>query len=181
MILDLFWTRSESAISETAKKYGNYCFAIAANILKNKEDAEESVNDTYLKAWAAIPPQRPTIFSSFLGKITRNLSINKYKAQRTDKRGGGEFPLLLSDLDECIPSRENTELEFESGQIIEMLNSCLRSMDSESRIVFVRRYWYFDSIKTIASRFQMSESKVKSTLFRTRKKIKSYLEKEGVI
>ena len=96
MILDLYWARSESAINETAKKYGNYCFTIATNILQNNEDAEECVNDTYLKAWDNIPPQRPGIFSSFLGKITRNLSLNKYKERKTKKHGGGEVALLFS-------------------------------------------------------------------------------------
>ncbi|MCL1829291.1 MAG: sigma-70 family RNA polymerase sigma factor [Oscillospiraceae bacterium] len=181
MILDLYRARAESAINETAKKYGNYCFAIANNILQNNEDAEECVNDTYLKAWDSIPPQRPCIFSSFLGKITRNLSLNKYKERKTKKRGGGEIALLFSELEDCIPSNSNVESEYESTQVIEIINSCLMSTDGESRIIFVRRYWYADTVKTIAARFRMSESKVKSMLFRTRKTLKTFLEKEGVI
>ena len=181
MIFDLYWARSESAINETAIKYGNYCFSIAINILQNNEDAEECLNDTFLKAWDSIPPQRPGIFSSFLGKITRNLSLNKYKERRTKKRGGGDVALLFSELEDCIPSSSNVETEYEANQVIEIINSCLLSMDGESRIVFVRRYWYADTIQAIAARFQMSESKVKSMLFRARKKMKTYLEKEGVI
>ena len=181
MILDLYWARSESAINETAKKYGNYCLAIATGILQNNEDAEECVSDTYLKAWEAIPPQRPVIFKSFLGKITRNLSLNKYKEHKTKKRGGGEIALMLSELEECIPSRSNVETEYESNQVIEIINSWLLSLERENRVVFVRRYWYADTIKIIAARFKISESKVKSMLFRTRKILKTYLEKEGVV
>ena len=181
MILDLYWTRAESAINETAKKYGNYCFAIANNILQNSEDAEECVNCAYLKAWDNIPPQRPGLLNSFLGKITRNLSLNKYKERKTKRRGGGEVALLFSELEDCIPSSDSVETEYEASQVIEIINSCLLSMDSESRIVFVRRYWYADSIQAIATRFRMSESKVKSMLFRTRKALKISLETEGVI
>ncbi|MCL2817167.1 MAG: RNA polymerase sigma factor [Clostridiales bacterium] len=180
LILDLYWARSESAVSKTAEKYGKYCFAIAVNILQNKADAEECVNDTYLKAWEAIPPQRPEIFSSFLGKITRNLALNKCKERKTKKRGGG-IALLLSELEDCIPSAGTVESEYESQTVIEAINACLLSMDRESRVVFVRRYWYADPVKAIAARFQMSESKVKSMLFRARKTLKAHLEKEGVI
>ena len=180
MILNLYWTRSESAVGETAKKYESYCFVIANNILSNKEDAEECVNDTYLKAWESIPPQRPAIFRSFLGKITRNLALNKYKEQRTQKRGGDEVALLFSELEACVPSGSNVELECEAGIAVDAINSCLMSMNSENRTVFVRRYWYADSIGAIASRYQMSESRVKSMLFRTRNILKNYLENEGV-
>ena len=180
MILDLYWARSESAISETAQKYGGYCTKIAMNILQNSEDTEECVNDTYLKTWNAIPPQRPTIFSSFLGKIIRNLSLNKYKEQRAKKRGGYEVVLLLDELEDCVPSSNRVEYEYEVGVIAQTIDRFLHSIDAESRIVFVRRYWYVDSIRSIAARFQMSESKVKSMLFRTRSKLRIYLEKEGI-
>ena len=179
-ILDLYWARSKLAIYETANKYGHYCFAIANNILQNHEDAEECVNDTFLKAWEAIPPQRPSVLRVFLGKITRNLSLNAYRKQRAVKRGGDEIALLYSELEDCIPSSRDVEREFESNLIIGAINSCLLSLDGESRMVFVRRYWYTDSIKAIASRFQMSESKVKMVLLRTRKKFKKFLEKEGI-
>ena len=179
-IIDLYWERSESAISETAQKYGNYCTTIALNILHNKEDADECVNDTYMKTWNAIPPQRPTTFSAFLGKIARNLSINKYKEYRAQKRGSYEIPILLEELEGCIPSANSIEAEYEAGILVKAIDHYLGLLDPENRIVFVRRYWYVDSISSIASRFQMSESKVKSMLFRTRNKLRIYLEKEGV-
>ena len=183
-IIDLYWTRSESAIDETAKKYGHYCAAIANNIVQNNEDAEECVNTTYLKTWESIPPQRPAVFRSFLGKITRNLALNKYKGLRAKKRGGGEIDLILDELEECVQSNNSSnnsiEIECESDLIVKAINSCLLSLDGESRTVFVRRYWYADPITAIAIRFQMSESKVKSMLFRTRKRLRVYLENEGV-
>ena len=181
MILDLYFARSESAVSETAKKFGNYCFSIAVNILRNEQDAEECVNDAYLKAWQVIPPQRPSNLSSFLGKITRNLSLNKYKERRTKKRGGDEMALLFSELEDCIPSGDSVEQDYESGLVVAAINSFLTSLDSENRMVFVRRYWYADSIKAIAEHFKMSESKVMSMLFRARKTLKTHLEKERVI
>ena len=180
-ILDLYWARSESAIDETSKKYGSYCLAIANNILQNNEDAEECVNDTYWKTWDTVPPQRPAIFRAFLGKIARNLSLNKYKERRAKKRGGDNIALLYSELEDCIPSGGSAETEYESGLVVGAINSCLLSLDSGDRIVFVRRYWYADSIQAIAARFQMTESRVKSMLFRTRSKLKTHLEKEGVI
>lgn len=180
-ILDLYWQRSEIAIRETAEKYGSYCFAIAINILQNYEDAEECENDTYLKAWNSIPPQRPVYFRAYLGKITRNLSLNKYKENRTKKRGGDEMDLLFSELEECIPSNHTVEHEWEANQVIELINAFLYSLDAENRKVFVRRYWYADSIKDISYSLHMSTSKVKSMLFRTRKALKDYLEKEGVV
>jgi len=180
MIISLYWERSESAISETDKKYGGYCTKIAMNILHNKEDSEECVNDAYLKAWNAIPPQRPMIFMSFLGRITRNLSLDKYKERRAQKRGGDKIELLLSELKNCVPSNADVEAEYEAGIIAKAINIFLDSIDLESRAVFVRRYWYADPVGLIAERFDMSESKVKSMLFRTRKKLKTYLEKEEV-
>ena len=180
MIIDLYWARSESAISETSSRYGGYCTKIAMNILQNKEDSEECVNDTYLNVWNAIPPQRPARFSAFLGRITRNLSLNKYKAQNAQKRGGSQVALLLGELEDCIPSRSSVEAEVEAGYTAKIINGFLAAASLESRILFVRRYWYADSIEAIAKQFSMSESKVKSSLFRTRGKLREHLEKEGV-
>ena len=180
MIINLYWERSETAISETANKYGGYCTQIAMNILKNREDSEECVNDTYFKTWNSIPTQRPNILMSFLGRITRNLSLDKYKKRSAQKRGGNEFDLLLSELENCVPSNSNVEAEYEAGATAKIIDSFLYSIDQENRIVFTRRYWYADSIESIANRLGISESKVKSILFRTRNKLKSYLEKEGV-
>ena len=180
MIIDLYWARSEAAISETANKYGRFCAAIAMNILHSAEDAEECVSDTYLKTWDAIPPQRPTFFSAFLGKITRNLALNKYRAQRTKKRGGGELALIYDELEGSVPSGSNVEKEYEANLAVAAINAWLRSLDQESRIIFVRRYWYLDPIQTIARHFKMSESKVKSMLYRLRQALKAQLENEGV-
>ena len=179
-ILDLYLERSESAISETAKHYGPFCSAIAMNILQIKEDAEECVNDTYLKAWNAIPPQRPSVFSSFLGRITRNLSLDRYKARKTQKRSGDETALLLSELDECIRSDSNVEDEIEAEAVAKMIDEFLSGIAKDDRLLFVRRYWYADSIARIAARFAVGESKVKTSLFRMRNKLKDYLEREGV-
>ena len=181
-IIDLYWTRSESAVSETAIKYGNYCFTIANSILRNNEDAEECVSDAYLKTWVSIPPERPVIFRSYLGKITRNLSLDKYRKRNTKKRGGDEITLLLGELEDCVPSSGNVETEYESKLVTEAITSYLLSIDSTSRIIFVRRYWYTDSIQDIASHFNMSESKIRSMLFRIRKNLKTHLaKKEGVL
>lgn len=179
-ILDLYWTRSESALTETAKQYGSFCAAIAINILQNKEDSEECVNDTYLKAWNAIPPQRPAALSSFLGRITRNLSLDRYKARKAQKRSGDEAALLLSELDECIRSGKSVEDEIEAEAVAEMIDKFLSGIEKNDRLLFVRRYWYADSIAEIAARLAVGESKVKTSLFRTRKKLKIYLEREGV-
>jgi len=180
-ILDLYEARMEDAIQETARKYGRYCAAIAYNILRNAEDTEECVNDTYRKTWETVPPQRPVVFRAFLGKITRRLSLNKYKAQRTQKRGGGEIALLYGELADCIPSGSDVEREYEATLVTGVINTCLLSLEKERRMVFVRRYWYADSIQAIAARYHMSESKVKSMLFRTRKTLKAALEREGVM
>ena len=180
VILDLYWARSESAINETAIKYSKYCNTIAMNILRSNEDADECVNDTYLKAWNAMPPERPSILSSFLGKITRNLSLNRYKEQRTKKHGGGEVALLLDELADCVPSAVSVEAEAEAKTIAEAISAFLRSVGATERVVFVRRYWYADPIAAIALRLSMSESRVKSMLFRTRNKLREYLEKEGL-
>ncbi len=180
-IIDLYWARSESAISETVKQYGSYCIKIATNILQNSEDAEECLNDALQKAWNSIPPQRPDNFRAFLGRITRNLSLNKYHEQRARKRGGNNIALIYTELEDCLPSSHNVEEEYESGLIVESINAFLATLDSISRMVFVRRYWYADPIGVIATRFKMSESKVKSMLFRTRKKLKTYLESKGVM
>lgn len=180
-IIDLYWARQETAIVETDKKYGNYCRSIALHILSNMEDSEECVNDTWLRAWDCMPPKRPDILSAFLGKITRNLSISRYRMNRAKKRGSGEPELLLLELEECLPSAANVEEEVEGKETSEAIDRFLYSVEEESRNVFIRRYFYVDSIKEIADRFEISESKVKSQLFRMRKRLKEHLEKEGIV
>jgi len=180
-ILDLYWARSESAISETSRQYGSYCLAIAMNILRNRDDSEECVNDTYLNAWNAIPPQRPAVLSSFLGRITRNLSLDRYKAQKAQKRCSGETTLLLSELEDCIPSRSMVDDKVEAKALEEAIDSFLSTVRNDDRVFFVRRYWYADSVSEIANRFAVSESKVKTSLFRTRNKLRIILEREGIV
>ena len=179
-IIDLYWGRSESAISETARQYGAYCRAISMNIVHNNNDAEECVNDTYLNAWNNIPPQRPAMLGTFLGRITRNLSLDRYKSRKAQKRIIDETGVLLSELDECVPAGNSVEDEFEVKHISEAIDNFLSVIGRDDRMFFVRRYWYGDSIANIALRFTVSESKIKTNLFRTRNKLKDYLEKEGV-
>ena len=180
MIIDLYFNRNEKAVDETAKKYGNYCFTISKNILKNEGDAQECVNDTYLKAWNNIPPTKPSKLKVFLGRITRNLSLDRYKFSRTKKREGSEFELLLTELEECISSNLTVENEFDSNHVVEIINEWLLSQGAENRNLFVRRYWHAESIKDLVANYQMSESKVKSILFRMRKSLKNHLMEEGV-
>ena len=177
-ILDLFFQRDETALDESRKKYGQRLFRSAMNILHNIQDAEECVNDTLLKAWEVIPPNRPTMFGAFLSKVARNLSINKWKSKSAARRGGGEVDLMLSELEECIPSAKSRTPEevYEAGLVTEAINECLASMEQSARVVFVLRYFHGESIRNICERFSMSESKVKSMLFRTRKKLGAHLE-----
>jgi RNA polymerase sigma-70 factor (ECF subfamily) len=179
-IIDLYFARDESAITATALKYGAYCRAIANGILRSHEDSQECVNDTYLRAWEAIPPKRPTMFRVYLGKITRNLSLDRHRWLNASKRGGDIVTTLYGELNECIPGTETIEAEIEAGFITKTIDASLRRMNQEMRLVFMRRYWHADSIETIAGRYQMTEGKVKSMLFRARKKLKADLEGEGV-
>lgn len=180
-IVDLYWEHSETAISETSNKYGKYCHYISYNILHNDEDAKECVNDTYLHAWNAMPPHRPNQLSTFLGKITRNLSYNRYKGYVAKKRGLGQTDLVLSELEECVPSSEDIDQIVDEMVLVEAINVFLASLSQIKRIVFIRRYWYLSSIKEIAEQYSMNENKVKSMLFNARHKLKNYLEKEGIV
>jgi len=179
-IIELFFSRSENAITETALKYGRYCEYISENILRNKEDAEECVNDTYLQAWQAIPPKKPQNLKAFLGKLVRNISIKKWEKAHADKRGGGQMDLILSELDECIPSGNNVEDSVNESVLTEQINLFLAALPQANRIIFVRRYWYASSISDIAEQCHMSESKVKSILFRLRNQLKAKLKKAGI-
>jgi len=180
-IIELYFDRSEQAISETAKKYGRYCHYIAFQILHNTEDSEECVNDTYFRAWNAIPPKRPDRLRTFLGKITRNLSLNKWEKQTAQKRGSGQTEQVLEELMECIPADTNVEKVIEDKYVLEILNDFLDKLPTDKRKLFVRRYFYLSSIKEIARDYGLSESKVTVTLFRTRQMLKEVLEKEGII
>lgn len=179
-IIKLYWDRDELAISETKRKYGRYCYAIAYNILHNPQDAEESENDTYLDAWHAMPPHRPHSLSAFLGKITRRISLDKWRAKNAEKRGGSQVALSLNELAECIPDQKQIDDQLQAEMLSVAIEAFLRRLSSRERSVFLCRYWYFDSIEEIARQFDFTESKVKTMLFRTRSKLKIYLEKEGI-
>lgn len=179
-IVDLYWARSENAIKETANKYGSYCQYIAYNILYNVQDVEECVNDTYLKAWESIPPHCPECLSGFLGKITRNIAINRYKHYNAKKRGRGQLVLALEELNESIPAAGSVEEAADEQVVLEVLNAFLKELGVEARKIFMRRYWYLSSVKEIAADYSLGESKVKMSLLRSRKKLKEMLEKEGV-
>ena len=178
-ILELYMERSEDAIKETEKAYGRYCHYIAYTILHSDEDAEEIVNDTLLKAWQVIPPQKPDPLKGFLGQITRRLSINRLEIYTAQKRGAGQYALTLEELSECLPTEERGEDIANMAALTDILNRFLRALPLEAWRVFIRRYWYTASVSEIATAFSMSESKVKSILHRTRGKLKIILEKEG--
>lgn len=179
-IVDLYWAREERAIGETERKYGSYCRSIARSILKNPEDEEECISDTWLRAWNAMPDARPSILSSFLGRITRNLSFDRYKAAHTDKRGGGNLPAALDELAECVAAPGGVELELEGRELSRAIDAFLRTLPERECSIFLRRYWFVDGVQEIALRFGMKENSVKSILFRTREKLRKYLEKEGI-
>ena len=179
-IIKLYMNRSEQAISETSRKYGRYCHHIAYSILHNNEDSEECVNDTYLRAWNAIPPKHPDRLQIFLGKITRNLSLNKWEKLSAEKRGARQPSVILDELAECVPADDEAGQMVENMAIKDVLNRFLDHLPTQTRKIFVRRYWYMSSVKEIAEEYGLSESKVTVTLFRTREKLKKMLEKEGI-
>jgi len=178
-IIDLYWRRSEAAIGETANKYARYCHSISFNILHDMEDAEECVNDTYLRAWNAMPPHRPNCLAVFLGKITRNLSLDKFRHYAAGKRGFAQTTLALAELTECVPAAESIERTLDGKELAELLNRFLKSLPKQKRVMFVQRYWYLMPIKAVAEHLGESESQVKSALLRTRNSLKAFLEQEG--
>ena len=179
-IVQLYVEKKESAIAESKSKYGYRLFCIAKNILGNREDAEEIVNDTLLKAWTHVPGVRPVSLGAFLSKIARNLSINKWKARGAARRGSGEVDLMLGELEEIIGTGTTTEQEFDSILTSREINRALEGMDKEMRTTFVLRYFYGESIQGICEKQKSSESKVKSMLFRARKRLHDHLKAEGV-
>lgn len=180
-IVELYWNRDENAIKETQNKYGNYCYSIAYSILHNNEDAQESVNDAFLATWEAIPPHHPLMLSTFIGKITRRISLNRWRNASAEKRGGGQVTLSFDELEECIPDGRDFRDELDAKLLAESIDEFLGGLKDEPRKVFVCRYWYFESIEEIASRFHYSQSKVKMMLKRTRDNLKDYLIKEGLL
>lgn len=179
-IINLYWERKEKAISATAEKYGKYCHTISYNILHCKEDAEECVNDTYLGAWKSMPPQRPACLSAYLGKITRNLSLNRFKYYIAEKRGCGQTALVLSELKDCIPAKTSAEQMVEEKVLVNAINHFLYAQPEQKRNIFICRYWYLFSIRDIAQKYEMRESRIAALLFRMRNQLRLHLEKEGI-
>ena len=178
-IVALYWQRSEAALQHTADKYGRYCHAIALGILDSQPDAEECVNDTWLQTWNAIPPHRPTVLSAFLGTITRRLSLDRWRKNTRKKRGGGQVPLALEELSQCVPASGGPEEAVQLAELTHTLEDFLKGLSSRDRDLFLCRYWYLASIREIAQAFRLPESRVKVILFRIRNKLKIYLEQEG--
>lgn len=176
-IIDIYFSRDERAIKETDKKYGKLCFMLANNLLRSNEDSEECVNDTYLTVWNKIPPARPKNFTAFICKITRNLALKKLELKNAKKRSP-DVIISLSEIEEIIPDNSSAT-DFEDEEVGKLISDFLRSEKELNRNVFLRKYWFFDSISSIAKMYSLSESNVKSMLFRTRNSLRDFLKKEG--
>lgn len=180
-IVELYWAREERAIQETAKKYGNYLSSIAMRILRNRQDTEECVSDTYRGAWDSIPPNRPEILSAYLAKIARRIAMKIWRGRDAQKRGGGETALSLEELGECIPDGRAIDETLSAKELAKAIDTFLLELSEEERRVFIRRYFYGFPVADIRKQFGFSKSKTESMLHRTRKKLKAYLQKEGYI
>lgn len=179
-IIELYWSRDEAAVRETDRKYGRLLGRIAFNILSSREDSEECVNDTYGKAWDSMPPQKPGSLAAYLGRIVRNLAINRWHEDHAVKRGGGA-DILLSELSDCIPSGQSVEESIEEGELTDCISRWLAAQTKEDRVLFVRRYWYGDSLEVLAGECLTTSNKLAGRMFRMRKKLRAALEKEGII
>ena len=179
-IIALYFARNEKAIAETDAKYGRYCRKVAYNILYNNEDAEECASDTYLDAWQSIPPHKPNRLSVFLGSITRRIALDKFRSMTAAKRGGTETDISLHELEECIPCAKSIDEQLEEKAIARVLSDFLRRLPETEADVFIRRYFYFDSVADIAKRYDFGESKTKMMLKRIREKLLKALEKEDI-
>lgn len=177
-IVELFWLRSQDAITQTKNSYEAYCTAICSNILSNRLDTEECLNDAYMKLWETIPPQRPRSLRAYLSKIVRNLALDRYRNINSAKRGGKQAKLVFEEIQEFISA--NAEQIADEIALRDAINDFLGDLDSETRIIFVQRYWYFLSVKQISDIHGLGQSKVKMTLKRTRDKLKEHLKKEGL-
>ncbi len=178
-IVELYWQRSEEAMPETEYKYGKYCGAIAKNICHSIEDAEECVNDTWLRAWNRMPSERPSVLSTFLGAITRNLALDRWRIAHRQKRGGGETDLALEELGDCV-SGESMEDEIDRRELARVLNAFLRSLPEGDRTLFLRRYWAVETLETLAKQEGMSVSALHRRLGKLRKALADHLKKEGI-
>ncbi|MBD5117072.1 MAG: sigma-70 family RNA polymerase sigma factor [Ruminococcaceae bacterium] len=178
-IIALYWERNESAITQTAEKYGHYCIMIAKNILQNQQDAEECVNTAYLKAWENIPPEKPSVFSAFLAKLTRNTAIDTYRKSRSEKRGNGEIPLIYDELENLVSDKSDPVSTAERNEILSAINVFLSELPKRKRVIFVSRYCCCQSVKEIAARLGMSENNVSVNLNRIGNRLREYLLKRG--
>lgn len=180
-IVELYWQRDENAVRETERKYGRYLLKISNSILADEEDSRECVNDTYWKAWGSMPPHKPSVLSTYLGKITRQLSIDVYRKRHREKRKTSEYALSLSELEECASGGDTTQQSVDLTLLAEAIGTYLRTLPLEVRNTFLARYYFMDSIREIAEHSGMSQSNVKSMLHRTRLGLKAYLEQEGFV
>lgn len=180
-IVALYWARDESALAETAAKFGAYCRRIAMNILHSYHDAEECENDTWLAAWNSMPTNRPERLAPYLGRITRNLALDRADAAGAAKRGGGQAALLLDELAECLPAPGGVEQSLDAAEAARAVNAFLQAQPARARQIFLRRYWYCDPTADIARRFGMKESAVRVQLHRTRQKLAAFLAQQGVV
>lgn len=178
-IVDLYWARNEAAISESDRKYGRMLKSLSYSLLSSHEDAEECVNDTYLDAWRAMPTARPTYLGAFLSKITRRISVDRFRAAHREKRGG--MNVILEELTECIPARDSVFEEYENGRLTDALNRFLYAQDKEKRAIFIRRYFYSQPISEICSALRVGEAKVKVTLYRMREALRKELEEQDLL
>lgn len=177
-IIDLYWARDPEAIVKSEEKYGRYLGKIAWNILSDRQDCEECLNDTWLRAWNAMPTARPSVLSAFLGAITRNISLDCYRKKHAARRGSGQTASILEELGDCVGGREPSE-QLELKELAESLNRFLEGLDAQKRVMFVRRYWYMDGMAQIAERCGVSQGSVKTTLCRIRRRLKAHLQREG--
>ena len=180
-ILKLYYARKETAIEKTSEKYGSYCHTIAENILENREDADECVNDTWLKAWMSIPPEKPRVFKTFLARITRNLSFDLYRKTHAEKRGSGQITEILDELADCVPGGMEPEKEWDRKELLIAIESFLDTLPEEDQGLFVRRYWYAESVGSLAERLSISAGAASARLYRIREKLREHLQREEIV
>ena len=179
-IVALYWARDEQAIGETAAKFGAYCRKIADNILNSAHDAEECENDTWLAAWNSMPDNRPARLAPYLGRITRNLALDRLDGSRAQKRGGGQGCASLDELAECLAAPDRVEDAFDAAETGRLISDFLRTLPAQTRTIFLRRYWYCDATADIAARCGVTETKVRVTLHRTSVKLAADIQGKGV-
>lgn len=178
-IIELYWQRSEEAIRQSEMQYGAYCRSIALAILTSREDAEECVSDTWLRSWNAMPPQKPSCLSAFFGKITRNLSLDRWRQNKAARRGGGSVTLALYELQDCLSDNSSAEEELDAKEAAKHISAFLRSQNELNRYLFIRRYWYLDDLEAISRAAKLSPRQIRARLYRMRGQLKNILIKEG--